>query len=393
MTTTLDSNPAGSRGEIRHIPVTRPYMDEAEAQAAAAAIRSGWIAQGPLVAEFEAACAARIGSKHAVAVTNCTSALHIALICSGIGPDDEVIVPSFTFVASANAIRHVGARPVFVDIDPSTYNLDPCLLEAALSPATRGIMTVDQIGLPSDLDAVSAFARKHGLAVVEDAAPAMGSSYKGRAVGSISPITCFSFHPRKSISTGEGGLLATDSDDVAARAKLLRSHGASVSDLARHNAKSVVIEDYVEVGYNYRMTDIQAAIGLEQLKKLDFILDRRRHLAARYGSIFADMPGVTPPFVPEYATHTFQSYAVRIDPKVADRDSVMHQMLDKGISTRRGVMAIHEAAAYASTLEGRVSLPVTEAATRQTLLLPIYTTMSDDDLDYVIESLNISLRA
>jgi dTDP-4-amino-4,6-dideoxygalactose transaminase len=372
---------------MKRIPVTRPYMDEAEVEAAAQAIRSGWIAQGPKVAEFEAACAARVGARHAVAVTNCTSALHLALVCLGIGAGDDVLVPSLSFIASANAIRHAGARPVFVDIDPRTYNLDSDLLARTLTPRTRAIMIVDQIGLPADLDPILDFAGRRGLAVVEDAAPALGAIYRGRAIGSISPATCFSFHPRKSISTGEGGLIATNDAELADRARRLRSHGASISDLARHKADMVVTEDYVEVGYNYRMTDIQAAIGIEQLKKLDFILERRRQLASRYAALLSDVVGVTPPLVPEYAEHTFQSYAIRVDPAVASRDGVMAAMLRRGVATRRGVMAIHESAAYARTVEGSVSLPITEAATRQTLLLPIYTDMADEDQDYVAGAL------
>ena len=366
-------------------------MDEAEAEAAANAIRTGWIVQGPLVAQFEQACASRLGVKHAVAVTNCTSALHLALLCSGVGQGDEVIVPSFSFIASANAIVHCGARPVFVDIDPCTYNLDPELLAAALTPKTKAIVAVDQIGLPTDLDAILRFAEAHHLAVVEDAAPAFGSLYKGRPVGGISPVTCFSFHPRKSISTGEGGLITTDDDAIVARARLLRSHGASVSDLARHNASSVVIEDYLEVGYNYRMTDIQAAIGLEQLKKTDTILERRQALAKQYGQLLQGVQGVTPPYVPPYAKHTYQSYAIRIDPRIASRDDVMKRMLERGVATRRGVMAIHESSAYKNAPEGQINLPVTEAATRETLLLPIYTTLADNEQEYVVETLKSAL--
>ncbi len=371
----------------RTVPLTKPFMDSAEADAAAMAIQSGWIAMGSKVAEFEQAIEERLQVKHAVAVTNCTSALHLALVCCGIGPDDDVLVPSFTFIATANAIRTAGARPVFVDIDPRTYNLDPTVLKAALTPRTKAVMVVDQIGLPADLDAVMSFARVHGLQVIEDAAPAIGATYKRQPVGGITPVACFSFHPRKIISTGEGGMLTTNDDTVAARARQLRSHGVTISDLARHNAKCVVIEDYVEVGYNYRMTDIQAAIGVEQLKKLDYMLERRQYLASRYAGALEGIAGITVPHVPTYATHTFQSYAVRIHPKIARRDHVMERMLDDGIATRRGVMAVHEEASYASTPEGKVSLPVTEAATRETMLLPMFTTLTDEDQDYVIASL------
>jgi dTDP-4-amino-4,6-dideoxygalactose transaminase len=376
------------------IPITKPYMDESEAQAAANAVRSGWIVQGPLVAAFEKAVAERLGVEHAIAVSNCTTALHLSLICSGIGPGDEVIVPSFTYIATANSVLHVGAEPVFVDIDPKTYNIDPALIEAAITSRTKAIIPVDQIGLAADIGPILEIAKRYNLMVIEDAAPAIGATYHNRPVGSFSPITCFSFHPRKSISTGEGGIIATNSPEVAAKARVLRSHGASVSDLARHNASSVVIEEYAVLGYNYRMTDIQAAIGIEQLKKLDYVLDCRRKLANRYNELLAPIAGVTPPYVPDYATHTYQSYAIRLDPSLTPaREQIMASMLEQGVATRRGVMAIHEEPYYRDVRKVKVSLPVTEAATRQTLLLPIYTTMTFAEQDYVVEVLRSALHS
>jgi perosamine synthetase len=371
------------------IPITKPYMDEAEAQAAASAIRTGWIAQGPLVAQFEAAFAARVGAAHAVAVSSCTAALHLALICAEIGPGDEVVVPSLTFIATANAVRHVGATPVFAEIDHQTYNLTAETVRAALTPRTKAIIVVDQIGLPADLDPILELAEHRGLSIVEDAAPTVGATYRHRPVGSLGPTTCFSFHPRKSISCGEGGMITTQSAALAARARVLRSHGASVSDLARHQANAVVIEQYSELGYNYRMTDIQAAIGLEQLKKLDCILSERRRLAARYGALLADIPGVTPPYVPDWSTHTYQSYAVRLDPaQTPSRDAVMARMLQLGVATRRGIMAIHEESLYRTS---GCHLPITEAATRETMLLPIFTTLTDTEQDTVIAALRKAL--
>ncbi len=374
------------------IPITKPYMDEAEAQAAANAIRSGWIVQGPMVAAFEEAVARRLGVEHAVAVSNCTTALHISLICSGIGPGDEVIVPSFTYIATANSVLHAGATPIFVDIDPKTYNMNPELIEAAITPRTKAIMPVDQIGLAADLGPILEIAARHNLKIIEDAAPAIGASYNGQPIGSVSPVTCFSFHPRKSISTGEGGMITTNSAEIAARARVLRAHGASVSDLARHQASKVIIEEYAELGYNYRMTDIQAAVGLEQLKKLDFVLESRRRLAARYNSLLAGIGGLTTPFVPDYATHTYQSYAIRLDPSLTPpRETIMNHMLEWGVATRRGVMAIHEEPYYKVTRGLNIALPITEQATRQTLLLPIYTTMTEVEQDYVVDSLKKAL--
>jgi dTDP-4-amino-4,6-dideoxygalactose transaminase len=371
----------------QQIPITKPYITEDEAQAAATAIRSGWIVQGPQVTAFEQAVAAYVGARHAVATTNCTTALHLALLCSGVGPGDEVIVPSFTFIATANVVLHAGATPVFVDIDPRTYNMDPALLEAAITPRTRAIMPVDQIGLAADLDPILEVAARHNLRLIEDAAPAIGATYHGRRVGSISPLTCFSFHPRKSITTGEGGMITTDDDALAARARVLRSHGASISDLARHQAATVMLEEYGELGYNYRMTDIQAAVGIEQLKKVDWILERRRSLGERYTRLLAGIPGITPPYAPAEAPHTYQSYAVRLDPALwPPRDEVMGRMLARGIATRRGVMAIHLEPYYQRRF-GRIDLPVTEEATRQTMLLPLYATLTEDEQDAVLDAL------
>lgn len=391
MTSTIRENVAVQAETLPLIPITKPFLGEEEAQAAAHAVRSGWIAQGPMVAEFERLIAQRLGAKHAIATSNCTTSLHVALVCRGIGPGDEVICPSFTFIATANAVLYVGATPVFVDIDPRTYNIDPTKIEAAITPRTKAIIPVDQIGLAADLDAVNEIARRHGLQVIEDAAPGLGATYKGRPVGAISPVTCFSFHPRKSITTGEGGVITTNDDEVAARARVVRSHGASISDLARHNASTVTIESYEELGFNYRMTDIQAAIGIEQLKKFDDILVRRRRLADRYNASLPEIPGVSIPYVPDYAEHTYQSYCVRLDPELtAPRNEVMERLLALGIATRRGIMAIHEEPYYVNRL-GRVSLPETEAATRDTLLLPLFASMTEQEQDRVIEALRKTL--
>lgn len=379
--------------ERTQIPITKPYMTEDEAQAAAAAVRSGWIVQGPNVAAFERAVADYVGARHAVATSNCTTALHLALLCRGIGPGDEVIVPSFTFIATANAVLHAGATPVFVDIEPRTYNMDPALIEAAITPRTRAIIPVDQIGLAADLNAILAIAARHKLHVIEDAAPAIGATYCGRRVGSISPVTCFSFHPRKSITAGEGGMITTDDDALATSARVLRSHGASISDLTRHQASTVMLEEYDELGYNYRMTDIQAAVGIEQLKKIDWILERRRTLGERYAKLLADLPGLTPPYAPAEAPHTYQSYSVRLDPDMwPARDEVMQRMLEQGIATRRGVMAIHLEPYYLRRF-GRVHLPITEEATHQTMLLPLYATMTEQEQDTVVEALRVVCRS
>lgn len=375
------------------IPVTKPYFTEDEERAAAEAIRSGWVVQGPRVREFERRVAEYTGARYALATSNCTTALHLALLALGIGPGDEVLVPSYTFIATANSVLYAGATPVFVDIDARTYNVDPAQLEAAITPRTRAIMPVHQIGLAADIDAIHAVAARHNLIVIEDAATIMGGTYKGRRIGAHSPAVCFSFHPRKAITTGEGGMVTTDDPAVAGKVEMLRSHGANISDLARHQAGTVVIEQYPVLGYNYRMTDIQGAIGVEQMKKLDWILGRRRAVAATYNAAFADLGCLETPYAPPYAPHTYQSYCLRVradSPRT--RDEIMAEMQAAGIATRRGVMAIHLEPYYRERF-GTISLPVTEAATRTTLLLPIYAQMTEADQDTVIRRLRELLGA
>src|SRR5207247_10064388 len=294
------------------VPITKPALTEEEAHAPYDSIKSGWVTQGPKVAEFEKAVAAYVGAKHGVATTSCTTGLHLALVAAGIGEGDEVIVPSFTFIASANAILYTGATAVFCEIDPRTFNVDPNDDEKRMTKKTKAIMPIDQIGLGCDIDAINAIAKKHGLDVVEDAAPAIGEDYKGRKVGSNAHQTVFSFHPRKVITTGEGGMITTDDDALADRARTLRAHGMSVSDLERHRSDRVIIEEYNELGFNYRMTDIQASIGLVQLRRLDELLRVRRERAKRYNDELSEIRGIEVPFVPPYAEHTYQSYCLRL---------------------------------------------------------------------------------
>ena len=261
------------------IPITKPYFGPEEARPRRKAVESGWVSQGPKVAEFERAVADYCGAAHAVAVSNCTTALHLALLVLGVGPGDEVICPSMSFIATANSIRHAGATPVFADVDPQTYNLDPDAAEAAITPRTKAILVVHQIGLPVDLDQFLAIGAGTASEILEDAAFAIGSRYQGRPIGGHSEMACFSFHPRKVITTGEGGMIATNNAQYAQRLRLLRQHGMSVPDTVRHAARQVITEEYVCLGYNYRMTDIQAAVGIEQMKRLDWIVERRRELA------------------------------------------------------------------------------------------------------------------
>jgi dTDP-4-amino-4,6-dideoxygalactose transaminase len=367
------------------VPFARPYLAGGESEAVAAVIASGWLSQGARVREFEEAFAQRVGAPDAVATTNCTAALALALYVSGVGPGDEVIVPSLSFIATANAVWHCGATPVFADIDPRTYNLDPIAAERAITPRTRVIMPVHQVGLPADMDRFLAISQRHGVAIVEDAACAIGSSYKSRPVGSLGNLACFSLHPRKVITTGEGGMIAVHDRAVAERLRRLRAHGMDMSDLARHGARDVVFEAYPERGFNFRMTDMQAALGLCQLEALDDILARRRGLAERYTDALARIPGLEPPYDPPYAVRTWQSYCVRVTPRSAvGRTELMRRLLADGVPTRRGVMAIHHEPCYA---DQSAALPHTDAAADEVLMLPLFPDMSERQQHYVIERL------
>ena len=378
------------------IPIAKPVLDEAEAQAAAAVVLSGWLSQGAQVAGFEADFAGLVGAPHACAVSNCTTGLHLALLAADVGPGDEVVTVSHSFIATANVIRQCGATPVFVDIDPDSFNLDPALLEAAITGRTKAVLCVHQIGLPCDLSRILPIARAHGLAVIEDAACAIGSELLvGNVWSSIGAphgdVACFSFHPRKVITTGEGGMLTTRHAEWDAKFRLLRQHGMSVPDTVRHGASRVVFEDYPLSGFNYRMTDIQAAVGRQQLRRLPEIVARRRALADGYTRMLADIPGLRGPVEPSWARSNWQSYCVRL-PDGADQRRVMQAMLDRGVATRRGIMCAHLEDAYAGD-DLRHPLPHSEAAHRHCILLPLFPQMTDAEQIEVVEVLEAALAA
>ena len=379
------------------IPVARPWMDEQEAAAARRVILSGWITQGPEVAAFEREFADAVDAPHACAVSSCTTALHVALVALGVGTDDEVITVSHSFIATANAIRYCAAIPVFVDIDPATLNIDPGLIEAAIGPRTKAILAVHQLGMPCDLGALTAIAARHRLPLIEDAACAIGSEVEweagwqriGRPHGDIA---CFSFHPRKLLSTGDGGMLTTRSTDLDRAFRLLRQHGMSVPDAVRHSSTKVVFEEYPVAGYNYRMTDIQAAIGREQLKRLPAIIARRRELAARYQARLQSIDGVVAPREPQWGRSNWQSYAVRIGAWV-DQRTFMQRMLDAGIATRRGVMNAHRERAYpAGTWRSPGGLSQSEEAQDTTVILPLFHQLTEEDQDRVIDTIARVMR-
>jgi perosamine synthetase len=371
------------------IPVARPYLGAEEEQAVVEALRSGWVTQGPKVVEFEEKFAAYIGCEHAIAVSSCTTALHLAMLAAGIGPGDEVICPSLSFIATANSIAYTGATPVFCDIDLATCNLDPSRLDEVITSRTKAILVVHQIGLAADMDAILTVAAEHGLIVIEDAACAIGSEYNGQLIGRpLGLMACFSFHPRKILTTGEGGMITTCDAMLAQRLRRLRQHAMSLSDVVRHNAKRITAEHYAEVGYNFRMTDIQAAIGLAQLGRLPGFLERRRHLAAHYDLALKDLKELETPVTPQNCRANFQSYMVRlVGTSGSRRDAIMQELLERGISTRRAIMAIHREAPYHSDRWEKL-LPQTSLATDTGLILPLFHDMTEAEQDYVIEALH-----
>lgn len=395
------------------IPVAKPWIGEEEAEAARRPLLSGWVTQGPEVAAFEREFAQFVDAPHACAVSNCTTALHLALLAVGVQPGDEVITVSHSYIATANAVRYCGATPVFVDVDPGTFNLDPALMEPAITGRTRAILAVHQIGMPCDMPAIMAVARQHHLPVVEDAACAVGSEIQvderwekvGRPHGDIA---CFSFHPRKLLTTGDGGMLTTANPAWDTQFRLWRQHAMGVPDTVRHGANQVIFESYAEVGFNYRMTDIQAAVGREQLKRLPAIIARRRSQVERYRALLADIPGLGLPPEPAWARSNWQSFAVRL-PDGVDQRAAMQALLDAGVSSRRGVMCAHREPAYArrepwscgatphpacSHADGQCArLRASEAAQDRGIILPLFHAMTDAEQECVAVALRDACAA
>lgn len=370
-----------------NIPIAKPYLTKEEAQHASETILSGWVTQGPKVQEFEEKFARYMGAKYAVAVSNCTTALHLSLIVAGIKKGDEVICPSLTFIATANAIRHAGAVPVFAEVGYD-YNLDLELVEKLITKKTKAILLVHQIGMPADIDGFKKLCREKNLILIEDAACAAGSSYRGKKIGSHSGLVCFSFHPRKVITTGDGGMITTSDEAFYQRLKLLRQHGMSVNDRERHLSQKVIIEEYLELGYNYRMTDIQAAVGIKQLEKLDWLVEERRKIAHRYHEAFRDIDFFLLPIENENCFSNYQSYSIFLkDNAPVSRNDLMQKMLDKGIATRRGVMCIHREKAYSRFLSKEANLPFSEKMADQSIILPLFVPMEEGEIDYVISEL------
>ena len=395
--------------EAEHIiPLARPWLGEQEIEAVKRPLLSGWVTQGPEVAAFEREFAAFVGAKHAGAVSNCTTALHLALRAVGVGPGDEVITVSHSYIATANSVRYCGAVPVFVDIESTTFNMDPALIERVITPRTRAILCVHQIGMPCDLENISNIARRHSLPVVEDAACAAGSEIlcKGKWEKIGKPhgdVACFSFHPRKLLTTGDGGMLTTANSEWDKKFRLWRQHSMDVPDTVRHASDQIIFESYPEIGYNYRLTDIQAAIGREQLKRLPEIVRQRRSMAQRYQELLANVPGIGLPEEPPWARSNWQSYCVRL-PAHCNQRHVMQGMLNAGVATRRGVMCAHRECAYGREVWscglrcGRCNcspgtcmrLVESERAQDQTIVLPLFHQMTENDQDVVVDALRMA---
>jgi dTDP-4-amino-4,6-dideoxygalactose transaminase len=378
--------------QLARINVMQPWLGEEEVAAVSEVLRSGWIAQGPRVAAFEQAFAASQQAAHAVAVSNCTTALHLALVVTGVGRGDEVVVPSFSFVATANAPTYVGATPVFADVDLTTGNLTPDTIAAVVTARTRAVIAVDQGGVPLDLRALREWCDPRGIVVIEDAACAAGSTAHRRPVGAEAEIAAWSFHPRKLLTTGEGGMLTTSRTDWADRARTLREHAMSVSAADRHASVLAPPESYAEVGFNFRMTDLQAAVGLVQLTRLPQMVARRRELAAAYADALAGVPSLRLVADPAWGTTNFQSCWLEVLPEhPLDREALMEHLAAAGISARRGIMAAHRQPAHAHRTG--VPLPVTERLNDRTLILPLYHQMTASEHARVCEALLTASRS
>ncbi len=380
-----------------NIPIARTSLLESEIQSVMEPLRSGWLVQGPKVREFEDKWSAFTGASHSIAVTSCTTGLHLSLAAMGIQPGDEVIVPAFTWIATANVVEHLGAKVVFCDIDLETFNLDVQQLPLLVNSKTKAILPVHLFGMAADMGSIIAFAKQHQLRVVEDAACGFGSRYQGQHVGTLGHTGVFSFHPRKAITTGEGGMITTQDDELAAKLRRLRDHGAAMSDLQRHlGARPYLLADHPDAGYNQRMTDLQAALGSAQMDRASDIVLERQHLARRYDEAFANLAWLRPPIHQMGYEHGYQSYPCLFQPESVKPDAVsrinerrnawMDKLQKVGISTRPATHAVHMLTFYQDKYKlSPQDFPNAYAANDCSISLPLFHGMTVEEQDYVIE--------
>jgi perosamine synthetase len=373
----------------RNIPISLPSMGQEEWEALRDPIFSGWVTQGPKVKEFEQLFAKRHSVEYALAVSNCTTALHLALLALGIEPGDEVIVPAFTWVSTANVVRYCFAKPVFVDIDLNTFNIDIEKIAEKVTAKTKAIIPVHLFGLCADIPAIKE--RFPNLKIIEDGACAAGSALNGVPAGGLGDIGCFSFHPRKSVTTGEGGMLTTNDKALGEVMDKLRNHGASISEEQRHHGpQPYILPAFEMVGYNYRMTDLQGAMGVVQLGKLDKFIDERDKWARFYQDELKEVKWLSTPKVPDGFKHGWQSFVTLVDENIAPykRNAIMQILLDKGISTRPGTHAVHMLDVYAKMYSLKPEdYPNAEAANNFTIALPLHNRMSVEDYAYIVETI------
>jgi perosamine synthetase len=398
------TTPLGATLRLK-VPITRPCLGEPEADALRTPLESGWMVQGPMVAKFESRFAEYTGCEQAVATTSCTTALHLAVAVLGLAPGDEVIVPAFTWISTANVVEYMGATPRFCDVDLDTFNIDPAAIEDLITERTVGIIPVHLFGLCADMEPILALAREHGLWVVEDAACAFGAWQGGRHAGTLGDIGAFSFHPRKSITTGEGGMLTTRRTEWSEAARSLRDHGADRTDLSRHEKpRGFLLSDFNRLGYNYRMTDLQAAIGCAQMERADWVLEERRRLAGAYDSALRGLDWIRSPNVPAGNVHGYQSYVClftpddptldRLDALSVSRNELMALMEDQGVATRQGTHAAALTGYYSSKYGiRREHCPRAALAEGLTVALPLYPGMTAADQELVVDALTQAFEA